>query len=78
MWEKEIDIYQVREIRARTTVFLGVGAIKKIDDICADLKARGLTKLIVVTGRGAYKKNGRVGPCGGGVPKARHFLRALR
>ena len=58
MWEKEIDIYQVREIRARTTVFLGVGAIKKIDDICADLKARGLTKLIVVTGRGAYKKTG--------------------
>ncbi len=58
MWEKEIDIYQVREIRARTTVFLGVGAIKKIDDICADLKARGLTKLIVVTGRSAYKKTG--------------------
>lgn len=58
MWEKEIDIHQVREIRARTTVFLGVGAIAKIDDICADLKARGLDKLIVVTGKGAYKKTG--------------------
>ena len=44
MWEKEIDIHQVREIRARTTVFLGVGAIAKIDDICADLKARVLKR----------------------------------
>ncbi len=58
MWEKEIDIYQVREIRTRTTTFLGVGAIKKIDDICADLKTRGITKVVVVTGKGAYKKTG--------------------
>lgn len=58
MWEKEIDIHQVREIRTRTTVFLGVGAIAKIDDICADLKARGLNKIVVVTGKGAYKKTG--------------------
>ncbi len=58
MWEKEIDIHQVREIRTRTTTFLGVGAIQKIDDICADLKARGLDKVIVVTGKGAYKKTG--------------------
>lgn len=58
MWEKEIDIHQVREIRTRTTTFLGVGAINKIDDICADLKARGLDKVIVVTGKGAYKKTG--------------------
>ena len=58
MWEKEIDIHQVREIRSRTTVFLGVGAIKKIDDICADLKARGIHKVVVVTGKGAYKKTG--------------------
>ena len=58
MWEKEIDIHQVREIRSRTTVFLGVGAIEKINDICAELKARGLDKLMVVTGKGAYKKTG--------------------
>ena len=58
MWEQEIDIYAVREIRARTTVFFGVGAIQKIDDICADLKARGIARLIVVTGKGAYKKTG--------------------
>ena len=28
MWEQEIDIHKVCELRARTTVFFGVGAIK--------------------------------------------------
>lgn len=58
MWEKDININEVREIRSRTTVYFGVGAIAKIGDICKDLKARGLDKLIVVTGHGAYKKTG--------------------
>lgn len=31
MWEKDIDINQVVEIRTRTNVYFGVGAIKKID-----------------------------------------------
>jgi len=58
MWEKDINIREVREIRSRTTVYFGVGAIAKIADICKDLKARGLDKIIVMTGRGAYKKTG--------------------
>ena len=58
MWEKDINIHEVREIRSRTLVYFGVGAIAKISDICKDLKARGITKLIVMTGRGAYKKTG--------------------
>lgn len=58
MWEKDINIHEVREIRSRSTVYFGVGAIAKIGDICKDLKARGLDKLIVLTGRGAYKKTG--------------------
>ncbi len=33
MWEKDIDINQVVEIRTRTSVFFGVGAIQKIDEI---------------------------------------------
>ena len=48
----------MREIRSRTTVYFGVGAIAKIADICQDLKAKGLDKIIVMTGRGAYKKTG--------------------
>lgn len=58
MWEKDININEVREIRSRTLVYFGVGAIAKIDDICKDLKAKGITKLLVVTGKGAYQKTG--------------------
>lgn len=58
MWEKDIDINEVREIRVKTTVFFGVGAIRKIDYICAQLAKRGIRKVLVVTGKNAYKKTG--------------------
>ena len=58
MWEKDININEVKEIRCRSTVYFGVGAITKINDIAKDLKARGLDKLVIVTGKGAYKKTG--------------------
>ena len=37
MWQKDIDINEVREIRTRTSVFFGCGAINKINDIAKDL-----------------------------------------
>lgn len=40
MWEKDINIHEVKEIRTRTSVFFGVGAIKKIHDIAKDIKDR--------------------------------------
>ena len=58
MFEKDINIHEVKEIRTRTTVYFGVGAIKKIEDICADLKSKGINKLIVMSGRNAYKATG--------------------
>lgn len=58
MWEKDININEVREIRTRTSVFFGVGAIKKIDDIARDLKSKGIDKVIVMSGRNAYKATG--------------------
>ncbi len=58
MWEKDIDIHEVREIRTRTSVFFGVGAIKKIDDIAKTLKDKGIDKVIVMSGRNAYKATG--------------------
>jgi alcohol dehydrogenase class IV len=58
MWEKENKINDVREIRCRTIAYLGVGAIYKMDEISADLKKKGITKVIVVSGRGSYKKTG--------------------
>ncbi len=58
MWEKDIDIHEVREIRTRTSVFFGVGAIKKIADIAKALKSKGIDKVIVMSGRHAYKSTG--------------------
>ncbi|HBX48071.1 MAG TPA: alcohol dehydrogenase, partial [Clostridiaceae bacterium] len=58
MWEDEININEVKEIRSKTTVYLGVGAIKKIYDIAENLKKSGINKVIVMTGKGAYKKTG--------------------
>lgn len=58
MWEKDLNINDVREIRTRTSVFFGVGAIKKIDDIARDLKSKGLDKVIVMSGKNAYKATG--------------------
>ena len=58
MWTKDININDVREIRTRTNVYFGVGAINKIDDILKDVKAKGFDKVIVMSGRNAYKATG--------------------
>lgn len=58
MWEKNIDIHEVREIRTRTSVFFGCGAIQKIYDIAVDLKSKGIDKVIVMSGKNAYKATG--------------------
>lgn len=58
MWENDININEVREIRTRTSVFFGCGAINKIDDIAKDFKAKGLDKVIVMSGKNAYKATG--------------------
>ena len=59
MWEKDININEVREIRVRPNVYFGVGAIEKIDDIVKSLKVeKNVDKVIVVSGRGAYKATG--------------------
>ena len=58
MWEKDINIHEVKEIISRTKVFFGVGAINKINDILVDLKTKGADKVIVVSGRNAYKATG--------------------
>lgn len=58
MWEKDINIDEVREIRTRTNVYFGVGAIQKINDIAKDIKLKGIDKVIVMSGRNAYKATG--------------------
>jgi alcohol dehydrogenase class IV len=58
MWEKKIDISKVVQIRARTTVYFGVGAVNKITNIAGILKGKGIDKVIVVTGKGSHIKTG--------------------
>lgn len=58
MWQKNIDINEISEIRSKTTAYLGVGAIAKISYICSKLKKQGVNKVIVLTGKGAYKSTG--------------------
>ena len=58
MWEKDVNINQIQEIRVKTNVFFGVGAISKIADIAADLKKKGIDKVIVISGKNAYKVTG--------------------
>ncbi len=58
MWEKDVNINQIQEIRVKTNVFFGVGAISKIADIAADLKKKGIDKVIIISGKNAYKVTG--------------------
>lgn len=58
MWTKDININEVKEIRTRTNVYFGVGAIQKINDIAKDIKSKGIDKVIVMSGRNAYKATG--------------------
>ena len=58
MWEKDINIHDVREIRTRTCVYFGCGAIHKIENIAKDFKSKGLDRVIVMSGRNAYKATG--------------------
>ena len=58
MWEKDININEIKEIRTRTNVYFGIGAIQKIEDIALDLSKKGIKKLIVMSGKNAYKATG--------------------
>lgn len=58
MWEESVNINEVREIRVKTTVFLGVGAIAKMDFIAGELKRKGVKSALCVTGGSSYKRTG--------------------
>lgn len=60
-WENNIDINEVKEIRTRTTVYFGCGAIQKINDIAKLYSERGIDKVIVMSGKNAYKSTGAWG-----------------
>ena len=57
-WEQDLNVDEVKEIRTRTTVYFGCGAINKIEDIAKTYKQRGIDKVIVMSGKNAYKATG--------------------
>ena len=57
-WEQGININNISEIICGSHVFLGVGAIQKMDFIAEKLKEKGVDSVIVMTGKAAYAKTG--------------------
>ena len=57
-WENDLNIDEVREIRTRSTVYFGCGAIQKINDIAHIYAERGINKVVVMSGGNAYKSTG--------------------
>lgn len=58
MWKSDVDINQVVELRVKPNVYFGFGAINKMEDIAKDMKSKGIDKILVVSGRNAYKSSG--------------------
>lgn len=58
MLEKMLDIYDVREIKTRATIYFGIGAIQKFDGILKILKQKNITRLLILTGANSYKVSG--------------------
>ena len=57
-WENDFNCNEVKEIRTRSTVYFGCGAIQKINDIAKLYASRNIDKVIVMSGRNAYKSTG--------------------
>lgn len=58
MYKSDVDINNVVELRLKPNVWFGFGAINKIVDIAKDLKSKDIDKIIVVSGKNAYKSSG--------------------
>lgn len=58
MWERDNNVNEIKEVRTKTTTYLGVGAIAKFNDIAAELASSGIDKVVILTGKAAYKKTG--------------------
>ena len=58
MWKHDVDVNQVSELRLKPNVYFGYGAINKMEEIAKDMKTKGIDKILVVSGRNAYKSSG--------------------
>ncbi|MDO4557695.1 MAG: iron-containing alcohol dehydrogenase, partial [Planctomycetia bacterium] len=58
MFEKYVDLNTVQELRMRSLVYFGCGAIAKMNEIAATMSTRGITRVLIVTSGHAYQKSG--------------------
>ena len=58
MYKNNIDINSVTEIRCKSNIYFGCGAISKINDIAEQLLARNIQSVLIISGRRAYKSTG--------------------
>ena len=57
-WENGINVKNISTIICKSQIFLGAGAMQKMDFIAEQLKARGIDSVIAMTGKAAYEKTG--------------------
>lgn len=57
-WKQDLNINNVIEIRTKTNVYFGCGAIQKMHDIAKIYSQRGIDRVIVVSGKNSYKTTG--------------------
>ena len=55
MWDKQVDITQVRAITFKGRIFFGVGAINSFETIADELKNQGIERFLIVTGKNSYE-----------------------
>ena len=48
MWEKEINVNEVKEVRVKTTAYIGAGAIQKFNNIAEELASKGINKVVIL------------------------------
>jgi len=58
MWESKMQTDQVFELRCKTTVYFGAGAINKISDIADYLIGHDIKRVLIVTDEIVYKVTG--------------------
>lgn len=58
MFEKYMDMNSVTEIRARSLIYFGCGAIQKMNTIAETLRKRGIERVVLITSKNAYKGSG--------------------
>ena len=58
MWDQAVNIHDVRIIHLKTKVLFGVGAVNSFDLVAADLRQSGISAVLAVTGRRAYRSTG--------------------